>query len=45
MHYPVLVNPRKPSIEQDAHEETKKGARCEGQKGPENQRQPVQTCR
>ena len=44
MHYPVLVNPRKPFIEQDAHEETKKGDRCEGQKGPKNQRKPNENC-
>jgi hypothetical protein len=36
MHYPVLVNPRKPSIEQIAHEETKKGERYEGPNGPED---------
>src|SRR5439155_13479733 len=31
-------------IEQDAYEETKKRECCEGQKGPEDRRQPLQSC-
>ncbi|MGY4497695.1 hypothetical protein ACVWYH_001622 [Bradyrhizobium sp. GM24.11] len=44
MHYPVLVNPRKPSLSRMPMKKPKKGDRCEGQKGPKNQREPNENC-